>query len=74
MTTVRARFGPDGPQPDKCGCVVDVNTGDPRWMIHGALCGVCGFTRRPTDHCHLLETCDRCHDEQDPCGTALALR
>jgi hypothetical protein len=34
-------------------------------------CAVCGHPWfGSTAHCHLLEMCDRCHDETNPCDTA----
>lgn len=37
-------------------------------------CLVCAYRRwGSTTHCHLLETCDRCHSETEPCDTAQQL-
>jgi hypothetical protein len=57
-----------GLDPKKCA----VRTVPPLYDRLGQ-CRTCGFLRSDNDHCHLLETCNRCHSENDPCGTAATL-
>lgn len=37
-------------------------------------CFTCRLVKRVGDHCHLLEMCDRCGGQEDPCGTTQQLR
>lgn len=47
----------------------------PPVYLHGHRCITCGFRWHGTEqtHCHLYETCDRCHDPANPCDTAVQI-
>jgi len=41
----------------------------------GHRCITCGYSWHGAaqTHCHLYETCDRCHDASNPCDTAVQI-
>lgn len=60
---VRAKPGMD---PANCGIA--------QGAFYGTDCFVCRFLPVEGEHCFLLEMCDRCFSDDDPCGPAQVMK